>query len=89
MPAQHQAVQVCHASIAAGRDLIRCHNPYLILVTVPTQADLYTLSNGLSAAGVDHRVFHEDDMGGRMTALATRAVSRKERKWFQKLRLYC
>lgn len=89
MPASHQAVQACHASVAAGRDLVRCDQPYLILVTVPTQADLVALSCALTGAGVDHRVFHEEDLGGRPTALATRPITQKERKHLRHLPLYC
>lgn len=88
MPISHQAVQACHASVAAGRDLIRSENPYLVLVTVPTKSDLVLLSTQLSRAGVDHRVFHEEDMGGRPTALATRPLTQKERKHLRHLPLY-
>lgn len=72
----------------AGRDLIRCKDPYLILVTIPTKQDLIALSCDLTRAGIDHRVFHEDDMGGRPTALATRAIVQKERKHLRHLPLY-
>lgn len=88
MPLTHQAVQACHASIAAGRDLIRCQNPYLIVVTVPEQSDLIALSCALTKTGIAHRTFTEEDMGGRVTALATRAVSQGERKHFRNLPLY-
>lgn len=88
MPIQHQAVQACHASVAAGRDLIRLDSPYLILVTVPTQHDLIELSTRLTKEGIAHRVFCEEDMGGRPTALATIPVSQKQRKLFQKFPLY-
>lgn len=88
MPTTHQAVQACHASVAAGRDLVRCKDPYLILVTVPDRAALVALSVRLTVAGIAHRVFQEDDMGGRPTALATRPIVQKERRWLRELPLY-
>lgn len=88
MPPSHQAVQACHASVSAGRDLIRCKDPYLVLVTIPTKNDLVALSVQLTRAGIDHRVFHEDDMGGRPTALATRPIIQKERKHMRHLPLF-
>ncbi len=89
MPLQHQAVQACHASVAAGRDLIRCQEPYLILVTIPTQHELIALSVRLKQTGVEHRVFCEEDMGGRPTALATGPITQKDRKHLRHLPLYC
>lgn len=88
MPLPHQAVQACHASVAAGRDLVRCNEPYLILVTVPDRHALIDLSVKLSKADIAHRVFREEDMGGRPTALATRPITQKERKHFRALPLY-
>lgn len=93
----HQAVQACHAGIAAGRDLIRCSEPYLVLLTVPTQSDLVALSVRLNKADVKHRVFHEEDLGGRPTALATEAIEQivgnritsPKRKLFRELKMYC
>lgn len=89
MPLTHQAVQACHASVAAGRDLIRCQEPYLVLVTIPTKNELIALSAKLSKDGIAHRVFREDDMGGRPTALATQAIVQKQRKNLRHLPLYC
>ena len=88
MQLAHPAVQACHASVAAGRDLVRSESPHLILTTVPTRQDLVALSCALTAAGVEHRVFTEDDMGGRPTALATRPVLQHERRHLRHLPLY-
>lgn len=88
MPLVNQAVQACHAGIAAGRDLIEAVQPYLVLATVPKQSDLIALSCKLSANGVEHRVFHEEDMGGRPTALGTGVVTKAQRKLFRDLKLY-
>lgn len=88
MPISHQAVQACHAAVAAGRDLIRCPEPYLILVTIPTRHELVALSANLSKAGVAHRVFCEEDMGGRPTALATEPITQRQRKHLRHLPLY-
>jgi hypothetical protein len=89
IPLAHQAVQACHASVAAGRDLVTCKEPYLVLVTVPDQYALVELSVRLSANGVAHTVFREDDMGGRPTALATGPLTQGDRKYFRELPLYC
>ena len=88
MPLHHQAVQACHASVAAGRDLIRCQEPYLILVTIPSQHDLVALSVRLTKAGIAHRVFNEEDMGGRATSLATGPILQNQRKHLRHLPLY-
>lgn len=80
MPLVHQSVQSVHAGIAAGRDLVRCDNPHLVLLTIPTQTALVRLSCDLSARGVQHRVFHEEDMGGRPTALATEPLAAGDRR---------
>ncbi len=86
-PAQ-KAVQACHASIAAGRDLVRCDEPYLVLVTIPTQHDLVALSVRLTKTGIAHRVFREEDLGGRPTALATEPIVQGQRKHLRELPLY-
>ena len=88
MPLRHQAVQACHAGIAAGKDLIEVDNPYLVLLTIPTQHELIELSTSLTKAGVAHRVFHEADMGGRATALATGCVTEEQRQLFAGMPLY-
>ena len=88
LPSQHQAVQACHASVAAGRDLVKIQEPYLILVTIPTASDLVQLSVRLTKAGIEHRVFHEEDLNGRATALATRPIVQKERRWLRDLPLF-
>jgi hypothetical protein len=67
---------------------VRVPEPYLILVTVPTQHDLVALSCHLTAQGIAHRVFQEEDLGGRPTALATRPIAQHERKYFRSLPLY-
>lgn len=89
MPLTHQAVQACHASLASGRDLIKCQEPYLVLCTITTKQELIALSVTLSKAGIAHRVFQEEDMGGRPTALATEAITQAQRKHFRSLPLYC
>lgn len=88
LPLPQQAVQACHASIAAGQSIIHEKNPYLVLVTVPDQHALIALSAELTKAGIAHRVFAEDDLGGRPTALATEPVPQEKRKYFRRLPLY-
>ena len=74
--------------MAAGRDLIRIPEPCLILVTVPALPDLVALSVRLSAAGIAHLTFREEDMGERVTALATEPILQKDRKHFRDLPLF-
>jgi hypothetical protein len=87
-------VQACHAALAAGRDLVRHPDPHLVLLSIPTQADLVALSVRLTKAGVAHRVFCEEDLGGRPTALATEGLetmagsSCPQRELFRSLSLY-
>ena len=90
IPLQHQAVQSTHAGIAAGRDLIRCQNPYLVLLTIPNQSELIRLSCHLTKHEVKHRVFIEDDMGDRPTALATEPIAKDDpkRRLFRGLKTY-
>lgn len=88
IPLQHQAVQACHACIAAGREIIGIPTPYLVVLTVPDEAALLALAEKLTAHGVDHRVFHEDDMGGRATALATQELTHRQRDLFIGIKLY-
>lgn len=88
LPLAHQAVQACHAAVAAGRDLVRVDEPHLILVTVPDEDGIISLSQKLYEAGVDHRTFCEADLGDRATALATAPIRQKQRKHLAHLPLY-
>lgn len=93
LPPHHQAVQAVHAGIDAGRFLVpeSCEIPYLVLLTVPSQSDLVKLSVHLGKYGVCHRVFVEDDMGGRPTALSTEPIAKEDtekRKLFKGLKAY-
>lgn len=88
IPLQHQAVQACHACIAAGREIISIPTPYLVILTVPDEAALLSLSDKLTANDVQHRVFYEDDMDGRATALATQNISHRQRDLFIGIKLY-
>ena len=83
-----QAVQSCHACIAAGRDLVQCDSPNLVLVTVPDEKALEAISGCLDLAGIRHRVFVEEDLGDRATALATEPIEQSQRKHFRDLPLY-
>ena len=88
IPLQHQAVQACHACIAAGREIIGIPTPYLVVLTVPDEAALMALSEKLTLNNVKHRIFHEDDMGGRATALATQDLAYRQRDLFIGIKLY-
>lgn len=86
---RQQAVQACHACIAA-RDLIPPTDepPHLVLLSVPNAGALIDLSCRLTNAGIRHRVFCEDDLGGRVTALATELVSGEQRQAFAGFGVY-
>lgn len=86
----HQAVQACHASISAARDLLPAglQHPSLVLCTVPDEQALLTLRDQCIQSGIPVRVFVETDMGEQMTALATAPVDAAGRKIFKTLPLY-
>ena len=85
---RHQLVQACHASIEAGQKYIKHECPYLVACTVPCERSLWQWSERLTAAGIEHSVFREADMGDRATALVTRDLSNEERETLKGLPLY-
>lgn len=82
-------MQACHAGIASARDLIPPEDPHpsLVLLTVKGHGELVDLSCRLTNAGLAHRVFFEEDMGGQATALAAGPVGRAGRRLFRELPL--
>lgn len=88
IPVRHQAVQACHAAIAAAQEIIHWKQPYLVVLTVRNQHELIDLSTRLSGVGIQHRVFHKDDMDGRPTALATQNIKHDQREFFKGMQLY-
>lgn len=74
LPGSHLIVQVSHAAMAATAAFWgpqpRTH-PNLVLCVVPDEPSLLKLFNGLKEKGVPCCVWHEDDMGGSLTGVAT------------------
>lgn len=83
--ASQQAVQAIHAAVEAARfGLIPkdIDHPHLVLCSIEPSR-LLEYAESLEYYGVSHKVFHEPDLGGIMTALATSPLSGKHRKLFQ------
>jgi hypothetical protein len=86
-----QAVQACHASIKASRSFLPLeaitHSPNLVVCVVADQAALVRFLAEVRASGIRCAEFHEEDLGGEMTAFATELVQGELRRVFRKCRL--
>ena len=60
---------------------------FLIACSTPGEAELTTLAQELSALGLNCFVFHEPDLNGQATALAS-LVPHSARKFFNRLPLW-
>jgi hypothetical protein len=82
-------VQACHASIEAARAFLPSdhEHPSLVVCGVRDAFRLSRCLDRLSAAGVRCRAFHEPDLGGQLTALATEPISGPIRRLFRRYRL--
>ena len=60
-------------------------HPSLVLLTVDNESALAALHETLSDQGITCSLFHEEDMGGQLTALATAPVEQSQRKLFRDL----
>ncbi len=90
LPTSHRAVQAVHATIEASRQgLIPAgtEHPYLVVLTVPTEADLERMIGTLELAAIPHCAYREPDLGGTMTALATAPVLGEQRRHFRRWKL--
>ena len=90
IPIVHQAVQATHAGIASARSgLIDCEHdhPSLVLIGIPNEDELKRVSARLNKCGFRHSMFHEDDMDGQVTAIATQSVGHEDKKHFRDYKL--
>jgi hypothetical protein len=90
VPHPHLSVQTAHAALAADRAYGEPHrtHPNLVLCAVEDEAALEDAFNALKDAGVPCVGWYEEDMGGRLTAVATgplRGPERKPLRWFHLL----
>jgi hypothetical protein len=75
-----QAVQAVHAAIAIARTgLIPAElvHPNLVLLQVPDEQAVISTADQLVLRGIAHSVYREPDIGGEITALATKPLCRK------------
>lgn len=89
IPHPHLSVQVAHAVLAATNTYgnPRVTHPNLVLCAVADEAELTATFNHLKECGVPVCGWYEDDMGGRLTALATGILTGDGRKPFRKFKL--
>lgn len=88
IPVADQAVQACHATIAAASSYAeRTVTDNLVLCGVSDEAELLETSKRLELEGIPFRLFHEPDLAGQATALATEPVDSATRRHFRHLRL--
>ena len=85
----HQVVQACHASLEAARSFLSPHqeHPYVIVCGLPDEFALVRSHERLSQSGIRCSAFHEPDLDGQLTAIATEPVFRKQRRLFRNYRL--
>ena len=86
------AVQSCHASIEAARAIIdeKDEHPSLVLCVENSKEDLERSLLWLNAMNIRSICFHEPDLGGELTAIATEPLTfdvRKRLKNFKLLKL--
>ena len=84
-----QVVQACHASLEAARTFlpVSSEHPFVIVCGVRDEPRLFRCLDRLEAAGVRYRAFHEPDLEGQLTALATEPIYGSKRKVFQDYQL--
>lgn len=89
LPHSHRTVQAVHAAIAAtfayGQP-DRTH-PHLVVCAVADEAEMLDAFNELKAAGVPCCGYHEDDMAGSLTAVATAPLTGTDRKPLRRFKL--
>jgi hypothetical protein len=90
LPAPQQAVQAIHAALEAGRAGLIASNaehPHVVLCHVESIHALLRASDQLKQAEILHQLFHEPDLDGAPTALATEPVRGKVRAHFRRFQL--
>lgn len=82
-----QAVQGAHASIEAARDGLISSGPHPHLVLCRAK-NLQKEVERLEASGIRYRSFHESDLDGRLTAVATEPLFGDTRRRLSHLTLF-
>jgi hypothetical protein len=82
-------VQACHASLEAARAFLPSHaeHPFLVVCGVRDERRLGLCRDRLGRAGIRFRAFHEPDLGGQLTALATEPLRGPQRHFFRDYQL--
>ena len=89
IPHPHLSVQIGHALVAATNAYgnPNATHPNLVLCGVADEAELAAVFNRLKEQGVPVVGWYEEDMEGRLTALATGILTGAARKPFRKFKL--
>jgi hypothetical protein len=84
-----QAVQASHAAIESARKHLKPgdEHPSVIICSIKNENKLLKCAEEFKAAGIDHTIFREPDIGNAATALASRPMIGKERKAFSRFQL--
>jgi hypothetical protein len=82
-------VQACHASLEAARAFLSTDqpHPFVIVCGLRDERSLAQALDRLRRAGVRCRAFHEEDLGGALTAVATEPLSDPQRGILRDYRL--
>ncbi len=90
LPRPIQAVQACHATLAATNTFIGSEpitHPHLVLCAVDDESALRAAFNRLKDQGVPCCAYMEDDLGNQMTAVATAPLKGEARRPLRGFRL--
>jgi hypothetical protein len=88
IPQPHRTVQVAHAGIAAANAFgMPVYHPNLVVCAVANEQELDALFNDLKERGVPCCAWNESDMNDELTAIATAALGKDQRKVFRGLNL--
>jgi len=79
-------VQACHACIEVARSLLPPgdEHPHLVLCGVSSEQRLRLILHRLQRLRIDCRPFHEADLDGELTAIATAPVRGDCRRHFRR-----
>lgn len=82
-------VQACHAALEAARAFLPFSHdhPNVIVLGLPDESALQHCLHELTRLNVRHRPFHEPDVGGQLTAIATAPLPIAHKRLFRKYRL--
>lgn len=82
-------MQAAHAAIEAARHFLQPDDdhPHLVLLGVADEQGLRCAAIHINSAGIRLRHFHEDDLAGELTAIASQPVAGKDRRVFRKFQL--